>query len=425
MRSAEIHVFGKRAGTLTENDDGQFTFVYDASYLKEPSAVAVSNTMPLRSAAYESNALFPFFDGLIPEGWLLDIAEKNWKLDGRDRMGLLLACCSSSIGAVSIRCPGDAPTTSPDEIAESSSIDGTITFDFPYTDEQINEMAKRLVASRISVCGVQPKLSVHLERESGGKPRITIVGFEGNYILKLPTKEYPEIVESECVAMTLARKCGIKTADFSLATISGGRRAYMTRRMDRTPHMRHMEDFCQLTERLTERKYFGSYEQIARKIRLYSSAGGVDAIRFFEVVLFSFLTGNSDMHLKNFSLLREEDGAWRLADAYDLLPARLLMPEDTEDLALTLNGKKTKIDGDDFLSFAKTIGLNDRQATRAVSRIVDALSANLDDTLAESPLSDKFASRFLRLVRTNMIRVTTLTAPHCVLSRGAFHGPST
>ena len=77
MRTAEIYVFGKRAGILTENDDGQFTFVYDASYLQEPSAIAVSNTMPLRSAAYEANALFPFFDGLIPEGWLLDIAEKN------------------------------------------------------------------------------------------------------------------------------------------------------------------------------------------------------------------------------------------------------------------------------------------------------------------------------------------------------------
>ena len=406
MRIADIYVFGKRAGTLTENDDGQFAFVYDASYLLGEAPIAVSNTMPLRNAAYESNALFPFFDGLIPEGWLLDIAEKNWKLDGRDRMGLLLACCSSSIGAVSVCRFGDVPRPSSNGTSDAKPFGESTTFDFPYTDEQINEMARRLVASRVSVCGVQPKLSVHLERKSGDHQRVTIVGLEGNYILKLPTKDYPEIVESEYAAMSLARKCGIRTAEFSLATLSGGRRAYVTRRMDRTPRMRHMEDFCQLTERLTERKYFGSYEQIARKIRLHSAAGGADAIRLFEAVLFSLLTGNSNMHLKNFSLLREDDGSWRLSDAYDLLPVKLLMTEDTEDLALTLNGKKARIDGDDFRAFAKTIGLNERQTTRAVSRIADALSANLDGTLSESPLSDRFVAKFRCLVHSNLDRIT-------------------
>ena len=100
MRTADIYVFGKLAGALTENDDGKFSFLYDEQYLNDSSAVAVSCTMPLRSEAYVSDALFPFFDGLIPEGWLLDIAEKNWKLDGRDRMGLLLACCGCFSRAV-------------------------------------------------------------------------------------------------------------------------------------------------------------------------------------------------------------------------------------------------------------------------------------------------------------------------------------
>ena len=367
MRTADIYVFGKLAGALTENDDGKFSFLYDEQYLNDSSAVAVSCTMPLRSEAYVSDALFPFFDGLIPEGWLLDIAEKNWKLDGRDRMGT--------------------------------------TFEFPYSDEEINEMARRLVASRVSVCGVQPKLSVHLACDSGDSPRITIVGFEGNYILKLPSKDYPWLIESEHLTMSLARKCGIRTADFSLASLSGGRRAYVTRRMDRTPHVKHMEDFCQLTERLTERKYFGSYEQIARKIRLYSSSGGADVVRFFEVVLFSFLTGNSDMHLKNFSLLREDDGSWHLADAYDLLPVKMLMPDDTEDMALTLNGKKARIDGGDFRTFAKTIGLNERQTANAVSRVADALASGIDAGLGDSLVSDEFASGFARLVRANLDRL--------------------
>ena len=257
MRTADIYIFGKLAGVLTEKDDGKFSFLYDAQYLSDSSAVAVSCTMPLRSEAYVSDALFPFFDGLIPEGWLLDIAEKNWKLDGRDRMGLLLACCSSAIGAVSVRRPGDTPPSAPAETSVGGWTEGETTFEFPYSDEEINEMARRLVASRVSVCGVQPKLSVHLERDTGDSPRITIVGFEGNYILKLPSKDYPWLIESEHLTMSLARKCGIRTADFSLASLSGGRRAYVTRRMDRTPHVKHMEDFCQLTERLTERKYFG------------------------------------------------------------------------------------------------------------------------------------------------------------------------
>ena len=405
MRTADIYMFGKRAGTLTENDDGRFSFIYDTQYQSDPSAVAVSCTMPLRSEAYVSDALFPFFDGLIPEGWLLDIAEKNWKLDGRDRMGLLLACCSSAIGAVSVRRQGDVPPSEPAETSGDGWTERETTFEFPYSDAEINEMARRLVASRVSVCGVQPKLSVHLERDSGDSPRITIVGFEGSYILKLPSKDYPWIVESEHLAMSLARKCGIRTADFSLASLSGGRRAYVTKRMDRTPHVKHMEDFCQLTERLTERKYFGSYEQIARKIRLYSSSGGADVVRFFEVVLFSFLTGNSDMHLKNFSLLREDDGSWHLADAYDLLPVKMLMPNDTEDMALTLNGKKARIDGDDFRIFAKTIGLNERQTAKAVSRVVDALAAGIDAGLDDSPVSDEFVSGFARLVRANLDRI--------------------
>ena len=408
MRTADIYLFDRFAGKLIEDDLGSFSFKYDAEYLQCEFPVAVSCTMPLKKEPYVSNSLFPFFDGLIPEGWLLDIAEKNWKLDGRDRMGLLLACCSSSIGAVRVRQGGDLkPAADENKLAVSHDLFKT-EFEFPYTDDEINEMARNLVASRISVSGVQPKLSVHLERGNGGASRITIVGFEGDYILKLPSKEYPCLIESEAAAMTLAGKCGIRTVQFSLARLSGDRCAYITKRMDRYPHVRHMEDFCQLTERLTERKYFGSYEQIAKKIRLYSSTGGADAIRFFEVVLYSFLIGNSDMHLKNFSLLREGNAAWHLADAYDLLPVKLLLPEDTEDMALTLNGKKAKIGKNDFMEFGKSIGLNERQIIRAISRIVDALAANIESVLAESLLTDEFADKFNKLVKRNVARICDL-----------------
>ncbi len=101
MKSAEIYLYNKKAGILTEDENG-FTFQYDESFLKSSDAEAISLTLPLTETAYRSNVLFPFFDGLIPEGWLLDIAERNWKISNRDRMSLLLACCRDCIGAVSV-----------------------------------------------------------------------------------------------------------------------------------------------------------------------------------------------------------------------------------------------------------------------------------------------------------------------------------
>ncbi len=101
MRKAAIRIDDQLAGWLTQDERG-YHFEYDKAYAAQPDARPVSLTLPLQEAAFTSNVLFPFFDGLIPEGWLLDIAEKNWKLNPRDRMGLLLACCKDCIGAVSV-----------------------------------------------------------------------------------------------------------------------------------------------------------------------------------------------------------------------------------------------------------------------------------------------------------------------------------
>jgi len=101
MKRAAIHLRGIKAGLLTEDDKG-YTFQYDLAFLQSGRAEAVSLTLPLTDKPYHSKVLFPFFDGLIPEGWLLDIAEKNWKIDARDRMSLLLTCCKDCIGAVEL-----------------------------------------------------------------------------------------------------------------------------------------------------------------------------------------------------------------------------------------------------------------------------------------------------------------------------------
>ena len=101
MRQAAIYVKDTRAGILTEDEFG-YSFEYAPEYLGNPAAEPVSLTMPLRAEPYREKVLFPFFDGLIPEGWLLDIAEKSWKIDHRDRMSLLMVCCRDCIGSVSV-----------------------------------------------------------------------------------------------------------------------------------------------------------------------------------------------------------------------------------------------------------------------------------------------------------------------------------
>ena len=101
MKQAKIYVHNRLVGILSEDESG-YTFVYETSYLEQPEAEPISLTMPLQETPFFDKALFPFFDGLIPEGWLLDVAENTWKINGRDRMSLLLACCKDCIGAVSV-----------------------------------------------------------------------------------------------------------------------------------------------------------------------------------------------------------------------------------------------------------------------------------------------------------------------------------
>ena len=273
---------------------------------------------------------------------------------------------------------------------------------FAYSMDELNRMAERIIRSKVSVPGVQPKLSLHLEREVGGADRLTLVGMEGDYILKLPTRSYAELPESEHFAMTLARLCGIETADFGLVRLEGGALAYLTRRMDREDGIKHMLDCCQLTNRQTERKYSGSYEQIAKVIRACSSYAGEDAERYMSLLIFCYLIGNSDMHLKNFSLIREHDGEWHLSKAYDLVPVKTVMPADPDDLALTVNGKNRNLTLNDFRKSCESMRLTPVQFTRTVRRVTSAVAANLDEAFDRSFLSDDFRSRCRALVRERL-----------------------
>ena len=202
---------------------------------------------------------------------------------------------------------------------------------------------------------------MHLEKlgKKDEPQRFTIEGLWGGYILKPPTKQYKFLPELEDLTMHLAEISGIDVVPHSLIRLSSGKLAYITRRIDRINETKiHMEDMCQLTEKLTEQKYNGSHEQIGKAIVKYSANPGLDIVNFFEQVLFSFLTGNADMHLKNFSLIDNPELGYVLSPAYDMIASCLVVEGDKEEFALTLNGKKKKIKKKDFLEAINRFSLD-------------------------------------------------------------------
>ena len=230
-----------------------------------------------------------------------------------------------------------------------------------YDLKDLQKLATQIIQSQMAVTGVQAKvsLSLHRKEEKNLAKKLTIVGLYGDYILKPPSEHYAQLPELESVTMHMADVCGINAVPHSLIYLQDGTLCYITKRVDRTRKGKlQMEDMCQLSERLTEDKYKGSHEQVAKLILKYSSNPILDVSNFYEQVLFSFFTGNADMHLKNFSLLEKEGLGMVLSPAYDLVPTALVNPKDPEELALTLNGKKRKLKYEDFLVGYESCGLS-------------------------------------------------------------------
>jgi serine/threonine-protein kinase HipA len=279
--------------------------------------------------------------------------------------------------------------------------------ELPYDEKQMKELAVEVIQSQVAVTGVQPKLSLKLS--SDGKKsinkRFTIVGLWGGYILKPPSNIYPEMPEVESLTMHLASIAKIKVVPHTLIRMKSGQLAYLTKRIDRVKNQKlHMEDMCQLTDRITENKYLASYEQVAKTIFNYSSNPMLDVINFYELVLFSFLTGNADMHLKNFSLIYGIDIKPVLSPAYDLLATAIVNPKDNEDLALTLNGKKRKITQRDFTAAFTTSKLGVKQQEnifRKMEKAKDNWMKMIDISFLSTDFKEKYKSliddRFTRL----------------------------
>lgn len=271
-----------------------------------------------------------------------------------------------------------------------------------YNLENLQELATQVIQSQMAVTGVQAKVSLSLYRkqEKNLTKKLTIVGLYGDYILKPPSEHYVQLPELESVTMHMAAVCGIKVVPHSLVKLQDETICYITKRVDRTRKGKlHMEDMCQLSERLTEDKYKGSHEQVAKLILKYSSSPLLDVSNFYEQVLFSFFTGNTDMHLKNFSLLEKEGQGLNLCPAYDLVPTALVNETDTEELALTLNAKKRKLNYADFLAAFENGGLNKKVLDNTLELFLYAKPEMLT-VLEKSFVSDEYKMKYAVLIES-------------------------
>ena len=240
-----------------------------------------------------------------------------------------------------------------------------------YSLDQMDELAKHVVERSIAVPGVQAKLSMSLVKEAKGKSgtRLTVVGSLGRqYIFKPPSDSFPEMPQNEHVTMRMAEAFGIRVVPSSLIRLASGELSYITKRVDRneTGEKIHMIDMFQITEAFD--KYKSSMERVGKALNKYSDNTLLDKIFYFELALFSFLTGNNDMHLKNFSMIESPSG-WVLSPVYDLLNVSILNPDDEEELALTLSGKKKKLKREHFVQLGEGLGLTDKQINGVFKRI--------------------------------------------------------
>lgn len=239
-----------------------------------------------------------------------------------------------------------------------------------YSLEDMNELALEVVERSVSVPGVQPKLSMSVLNDDKTDSRLTVVGaLGGNYIFKPPSKDYAEMPANEHLTMKMARLFSIDVVPHSLIKLASGELSYITKRIDRAEDGSkiHMIDMFQVLEAFD--KYRGSMERVGKAIGDYAENTLLDKLRFFELAIFSFLTGNNDMHLKNFSMIKTSYG-WALSPAYDLLNVKIVNPKDTEELALTIAGKKKKLTLQNFVDFGVGLSLSLKQVNSVLNRFM-------------------------------------------------------
>lgn len=242
----------------------------------------------------------------------------------------------------------------------------------PYNLKEMEVLARQVAEQSITVPGVQPKLSlgwIKNELEDGHKGRLTIMdALKGEYILKPQNVDYPQMPENEHLSMRLAQLFKIDIVPVSMIRLASGELCFITKRIDRNENgtKNHMIDFLQILE-LSD-KYMGTKEKLGKAIGELSENTLLDKLRFFESVVFNYVIGNNDMHLKNYSMFLSQLG-WTLSPFYDFLNVKLVLPKDDEDTALLLGGKKKNFKKVYFDRLAEGLQLNSKQMKNVYKRL--------------------------------------------------------
>jgi serine/threonine-protein kinase HipA len=270
----------------------------------------------------------------------------------------------------------------------------------PFSTPEIAGQA-RIMVGRMSISGVQPKLSLAHDRTSHV---MDVVATGGQYILKPQTERYPALPENENLCMNIASAYGVEVPPHGLVLLSDRKAAYLVKRFDRLEDGSKIEqeDFQQLLQ--TDDKYSGSYERIANFIKEHSDVPGLDLVNLFERALLFFVLGNGDAHLKNFSLIRKEEVGYQLSPAYDIVSSRLLLPDEREEMCLSLLGKKNRISRDDFTGLSEHFGLTSKQSDNSFSRLND-IQEEIENMIGGSFLEGPLKERFLEIFRMRMERL--------------------
>ncbi len=428
MKALEVYYKKFLAGYLSRSELGEFEFVYSEEYLRS-SLPAISITLPKQRDAFLSDDLFYFFDGLIPEGWLLNLAADKFKYDPlRDRFELLEKLCADCIGAVYIKSEeddidkldnrelildsGERKTSnlkkclicyekSEDIYHEecAKSVFGQVIDPHIYIDDKkLKVLAEKQLEHRSTTTGVQKKISLDLIKGEKGV-RLTMTNLWGRFIFKPPGLA-PHIPENEHLCVKLAELSGIKIEKSALIPMGEGRLGFIAARFDRGPNFEkyHQEDFCQILEKESYKKYNGSIEQIGKVLKVYSDFPGDNLYRLFELTIFNFLIGNVDAHLKNFSLSYENIDGQRmlLSPAYDLLSTDLYI-KDNEQCALAINGKKNKLKESDFKVLCDSLALNEKVLDNILKKF-KKLKPDWESFILKSFLCESDKKKFINLI---------------------------
>ena len=253
------------------------------------------------------------------------------------------------------------------------------------------------MTGKLSISGVQPKLSMKLNRKARA---LEVVPSGGEYILKPQVNIFHNMPQNENLCMTIALNLGINIPPQALIKLEDGTWAYIVKRFDRNKDKKiHQEDFYQILNK--EDKYNGSVEEIGKELKKISDVPGLDIQLYYERVLFNFIIGNGDAHLKNFSIVYDNSGKARLSPAYDIVSSKLVIPEE-EDTALTLNGKKNKITIKDFQALAEYFGIANKEINGKLlsskKEIIAFVKKSILEKSEKNRLSDIIEERYSRLI---------------------------